>query len=125
VKLADVVIGGVYEVRVSGKVAPVRIERKSDTWARRFHGLNLHTNKAVTLTAARCRRVWNDPVVPEAKIATQYGQLLNITTMLSDLRNKTAHMAHRARGGTTPDIIELREADVTLDAIKARLASLL
>jgi hypothetical protein len=58
-KQDDVVIGGVYRVRVSGRMARVRIDsfyasvmpgRK-----RRWIGTNLETGRKTTGTAARCR----------------------------------------------------------------------
>jgi len=57
-KLHEIEVGRVYAVKVSGRLAPVRIDRdrglSADT-ARRFGGTNLRTGRSVYLSAARCR----------------------------------------------------------------------
>jgi hypothetical protein len=60
-KLAEVVIGQVYEVRVSGRISQVRVRRVEQV-ARfgrsrtRWYGVNLETGREVSGTPARLRR---------------------------------------------------------------------
>lgn len=58
IKQADVIVGKVYAVRVSGVLSPIRIDSNHGKagWPRRlirFHGVNLRTGKTIHLTAAR------------------------------------------------------------------------
>lgn len=59
-KQAEVEIGQVYAVKVSGTVSPVRVDgARTSQWAtptrRKFTGTNLRTGKTVSFTAAKCR----------------------------------------------------------------------
>lgn len=63
-KQSDIRIGHAYEVQVSSKLSPVRIDRIKQTYTlgsrakprARYEGTNLATGRQVTLTAARARR---------------------------------------------------------------------
>lgn len=62
-KKADVVIGAVYLVKVSGNLAPVRLVRESPYGG--WDGRNLNTDRPVRIhTAGRLRRL-----VPESELA--------------------------------------------------------
>ena len=53
----DIIIGGVYVVKVSEKLAPVKIMRACDRGG--WDGINLRTNKAVHIRGAgRVRGPW-------------------------------------------------------------------
>lgn len=75
----DVRVGAVYEVRVSGKLAPVKIIREYDTYAgsrmngrqlrTRWIGKNLRTGREITIrSAAKLRRelIEREPARAEA-----------------------------------------------------------
>jgi hypothetical protein len=57
-KSAEVEVGKVYAVRVSGKIARVRLLSEIDAhWkrGRHFVGLNMATGRQIRVSAARCR----------------------------------------------------------------------
>lgn len=73
-KAKDVQAGKVYVVKVSGKLAPVRITGTKDTGKRiQYVGVNLNTNRAINIrSAARLRYEWvgNSPIrLGESKTA--------------------------------------------------------
>lgn len=56
-KAKDVVIGQIYNCRVSGQLRQVRVEREYINWQdrTRFDALNLATNRKIVVSAARLR----------------------------------------------------------------------
>lgn len=68
-KQAEVRVGAVYQVRVSGKLAPVRIIREFNgrvglgiTMRKRWVGKNLRTGREITIrSAAKLRREIQEP----------------------------------------------------------------
>ncbi len=58
-KKADIVIGGIYAVKVSGRIVPVRITRPG--CFRGWEGKNLETGRMIQIkSAARLRYRWCD-----------------------------------------------------------------
>lgn len=57
IKKADVVVGAIYAVKVSGKISPVRIDR---AYTKGYDGTNLRTGRGVHLRSAQRlrRRIW-------------------------------------------------------------------
>lgn len=55
--MKNVIVGGLYAVKISGKVVPVRISGKiKSDGVQRYRGVNLATGKSVsTVTAGKCR----------------------------------------------------------------------
>ena len=57
-KQRDITIGKVYAMKVSGKLAPVRVDRTYRNFRNRvqFYGTNLRTNRMIgPFTSSRCR----------------------------------------------------------------------
>ena len=62
---AQIEMGGVYEVRVSGTLVPVRI--RSEHWKSGWDGVNVLTGREIRIrTAGRLRRAMTDEEVDAA-----------------------------------------------------------
>ncbi len=104
-KKADVKVGTVYSAKVSGNIAPVRIDRENPRGG--WDGTNLKTKKAVRIKSAQRLRgraaTW--PGKPAAKSAAKP----------ADGAAKTAPTAKKKRGGIT----EATKADAVNAAMQA------
>ncbi len=81
---AEVVIGQTYVVLVSGRSAPVRIDRKDDV--KGWHGVNIRTSRGIRIwSAAKLRRVYVPKVeeiikeVQQCSVSVDHDGKINVT----------------------------------------------